>query len=180
MTEGRDWTRTQFEECPDCGFDPSELADRHLPRALTDAAAGWGRTLARVDPGLLAVRPSPEVWSALEYACHVRDVLVVFDERVRRTLVEDTPALGWWDHEAAVIDDAYASEVPVLVAEAIGANARTFATTLATIAPPDFARTAVRREGESFTVAGMGRFTLHELVHHRHDAERGLADLGSG
>lgn len=180
MSEGRDWTRMQFEPCPDCTFDPTGLADRHIGRALTDAAADWGRTLARVDASLAAIRPAPEVWSALEYACHVRDVLGVFDERVRRTLEEDTPSLGWWDHEAAVVDDGYADEIPVLVAEAIGRNARVLATTFAGVPPDAFARAAVRREGEHFTVAGMGRFALHELVHHRHDAERGLADLGDG
>ena len=177
MTEGRDWTRTQFEPCPDCWFDPDEFEDRHLGRALTDAAAAWGRLLAVTDDGLLRIRPEPHTWSAIEYACHVRDAIAVFDDRVRRALAEESQALGWWDHEAAVVDGSYESEVAVLVAEAIGANARVFASTLATVAPANLDRAAVRRSGEHFTIRGMGRFILHEVVHHRLDAQQGLDSL---
>jgi 8-oxo-dGTP pyrophosphatase MutT (NUDIX family) len=40
---------------------------------------------------------------------------------------------------------------------------------------PAWARSGIRRSGERFTVAGLGRFALHESHHHLADAGRGLA-----
>lgn len=169
----------QHEACPDCGFDPAAVDDAGLARALTDVAAAWGRTLAGVDAGLVRIRPEPGTWSAIEYACHVRDALGVFEERVRRTMVDDSPRMQWWDHEAAVVDDDYLGQDVVLVTEALTANARTFAAAFGSVPTEDLVRTVERRPGETFSIAGMGRFVLHEVVHHLHDAQRGLDALAA-
>ncbi len=170
MAEGRDWTRSQFEACPDCGHDSSAVADTDLPRALTDTAAEWGSLLATAPNDDLRRWSEPGVWSPLEYACHTRDVVAVFDERVRRTAVDPGQQLGWWDHDAAVVDDDYNGQVPVLVAEAIAANARAFGRTLSDLEADAWDLAAERRPGEHFTIRGMARFVLHELAHHRWDA----------
>ena len=174
MAEGRDWTRSQFERCPDCGTDASAVADHELGAEIVREVATWGRVLAAADPVGVRGRPSADVWSALEYGCHVRDVLPVMDARIGRMLTDDQPELGWWDHEAAVVDDRYNEQVPVLVVEAMTANARRFSTTLAGIRGADWDRAAERRAGEHFTVRGIARFVLHEVVHHRDDAARSL------
>ncbi len=172
MAEGRDWTRSQFEACPDCGHDSSAVADADLPRALTGATAACGTLLATAPVADLRRWSEPGVWSPLEYACHTRDVIAVFDERVERTVVEPGRALGWWDHEAAVTDERYNHQEPVLVAEAMAANARRLGQTLGDLDAAAWDLAAERRPGEHFTVRGMARFVLHEIVHHRHDAER--------
>ena len=46
---------------------------------LRDNAATWRSVLT--SPAV-AQRPSSDVWSALEYACHVRDVCRLYDERL--------------------------------------------------------------------------------------------------
>ena len=122
MNEGREWVRMQFEACPDCGLDASTNADADLPRALTDVAARWGGTLATADIADLRRRPAPDVWSPLEYACHTRDVIAVFEERIHRTATTPGQQLGWWDHDAAVVDSRYNEQEPVLVAEAMAAD----------------------------------------------------------
>jgi hypothetical protein len=96
-------------------------------------------------------------------------------ERVARTLVEDDPEYGWWDHEAAVTDEHYNEQDPTAVAGDLAANAQWLAGTLALVEGAEWDRTGTRRGTEPFTVAGLGRFTLHELSHHRWDAERLLA-----
>ncbi|MEM7142233.1 MAG: DinB family protein [Actinomycetota bacterium] len=173
MAEGRDWTRSQFERCPDCGADPSAIADEQLGRELLREVAAWGSALAKVEslyPKAATVRPESDVWSALEYACHVRDVLPVMERRIERMLIEDDPDLGWWDHEAAVVEDRYNEQVPVSVIEAMSANARSFSATLGGLRGTDWDRRAQRRAGEFFTVRGIARFVLHEVIHHREDA----------
>lgn len=174
MGEERDWTRSQFEACLDCGADPSDVADHELGTTILREIAVWGRLMAGADPAAVRVRPHADVWSALEYACHVRDLLPVMTARIARMIVEDDPVLGWWDHEAAVVEDRYDEQVPVLVIEAMTAAGREFAATLADLGAGDWERTAQRRPGEEFTVRGMARFVLHEVIHHRDDAARSL------
>ena len=126
------------------------------------------------DESILVARPLPGVWSALAYACHVRDVLAVFDGRIGRMLAEDAPDLGWWDHEAAVEADAYEKQAPAEVAAALAANAAALSATLAAVPDGGWERTGIRRGGEAFTVLGAGRFVLHEGTHHLLDIGRVL------
>src|SRR5581483_7685608 len=134
-----------------------------LPAAVAGLGRRYQAPLTRLLPGedesILVARPLPGVWSALAYACHVRDVLAVFDGRIGRMLTEDNPDFGWWDHEAAVEADAYEKQAPAGLAAA-----------------PDggWDRTGVRRDGEIFTVLGTGRFVLHEGTHHLLDIGRVL------
>jgi len=46
-------------------------------------------------------------WSALAYGAHVSDVLALLGRRVVQAKVERGPELGWWDHEAAALDEGY-------------------------------------------------------------------------
>ena len=52
---------------------------RSWPAAIRDNAAALGGRAGRARRA--ATRPAPDVWSPLEYACHVRDVHRVFAER---------------------------------------------------------------------------------------------------
>ncbi len=177
MTETRDWSLVQHQACPECGFDAGALAVDELAPAVRDEGRRW----ALLVDGLLATgadlrrRPDQATWSALEYACHVRDVLAVFTDRVVRTLTEDDPDLGWWDHEAAVDDERYDAQDPAAVVAALTERAAGLAATVGAVPPSSWDRTARRRGSEAFTVAGLARFALHESVHHRGDAERAAA-----
>jgi hypothetical protein len=48
-----------------------------------------------------AARPTPEKWSPLEYACHVRDLLVLCDHRLDLMLTQDDPIFANWDQDEA-------------------------------------------------------------------------------
>src|SRR5215210_8310205 len=76
----KDWTWVLERACPECGFDAPGLARERVPDAIRDNATLWEVVLGTDDA---AVRPAPHLWSPLEYACHVRDVNRIFDERVR-------------------------------------------------------------------------------------------------
>ena len=167
--------RWQSERCPECGFEPEKYGPAELPVAVGGLARRYRMPLERMLPGesaeILRALPLAGTWSALSYACHVRDVLVLFDGRIQRMLVEVDPDLGWWDHEAAVEADGYDSQDPADVARALEANAAGLAATLSGVPGSAWDRTGRRGDGEVFTVLGAARFVLHEGHHH-------LLDLG--
>ena len=77
--------------CPECGFDAAAVRPRRGPEPrLRATRSAWQAVLADAD---VAVRPAADVWSPLEYACHVRDVHRVFDERLAADARRGRPAV---------------------------------------------------------------------------------------
>ena len=177
MPDDRPWALVQHEPCEECGFDPRTVPESDLERAVREAATRWTAWLQvhRVQDAGIRRRPAPEVWSALEYACHVRDVLQVFSGRIRRALSVEEPEFGWWDHEAAVEAERYNDQDPEIVDAELRSNADALADLLAEVPDGSWERAGSRRGVERFTVAGLARFALHETQHHLADARRSLA-----
>ena len=109
----KDWTWVLERPCPECGFDPGGQGFDDLPGLVHDTAMAWSEVLARPDA---VRRPRPDVWSPLEYACHVRDVHVLFAERLRLMLDEDEPTFANWDQDATAVESDYGSQDPTTVA----------------------------------------------------------------
>ena len=174
MPDDRDWFATTREACPECGYDATAVPRAEIPAAVRALGDAWRAGLPMTAPAL-GERPDDVTWSALEYACHTRDVLSVFAGRVVVTLAEDEPELGWWDHEAAAVDEGYAAQDPAAVLADLELNAAHLADVLATVPEDGWGRVGTRRGRERFTVEAMGRFCLHEGHHHLHDARRSLA-----
>jgi len=171
----QDWLRVVAQQrCDACGLAASTVDKGDLPAQLRLEAVAWDPLLRGTDVDALRRRPSPEVWSALEYGAHVRDVVAVFTERIGRVLTEPEPTFGWWDHDAAVVTERYNEDRPEDVASAIEANTASLAAMLSGVAATDWSRTGTRRDGEVLTVAAFARFALHEVRHHRHDAEASI------
>ena len=162
----KDWTWVLRERCPDCGFEATSVAPRDLPRLIRDTVPGWEAALASRDA---RVRPADDVWSPLEYACHVRDVHLLFDQRLRLMLTEDDPLFANWDQDETAVADDYASQDPAAVLPALVAAAEAVAATYAGISGDQWDRPGRRSEGSVFTPASLGRYHLHDVVHHLHD-----------
>ena len=165
------------DPCPECRFDPASVDD--VAGEIEALGRKFAAPLTRYLPGedgaaLLRTRPDPDTWSPLEYACHVRDVLRLFEERTRAMVAEPGVRFGWWDEEAAVTEDDYAGQEPDVVAEEIGSATATYAATLRDLSPDQWSATGERRDGEVFTVDGLARYGLHEAKHHQLDIGRGL------
>ncbi len=175
MPEAMDWMEVLAAPCPHCGADVAALDPAALPDELRAEGHRWEDLLGAADPDRVRVRPADDSWTALEYACHVRDVFGEFTRRVTRALVEDEPEFGWWDHEAAVTDEHYNEQDPVAVGGDLMVNAEWLAGTLALVEGDEWDRAGTRRTSERMTVAGLGRFALHESAHHRADAVARLA-----
>jgi hypothetical protein len=166
------------EPCEECGFDPLAYGPAELPDAIRGLSRRYSIPLSRFLPGedgdvVVRARPQIDTWSALECACHVRDCLNLFDQRITVMLAEDAPAFESWDHDAAVEAQAYNAEDPAMVAAQVGEAAEALATTLQ-LAPADGWERIGSRDGEVYTVLDYGRYALHEGHHHLLDVGRAL------
>ncbi|MFT3871508.1 MAG: methyltransferase domain-containing protein [Nocardioides sp.] len=162
----KDWTWVLDRPCPECGFDAAVLTPADIPGTIEANAVGWTRVLAGDQ---VTRRPRPDRWSTLEYACHVRDVHRVFDERVRLMLGEQDPLFANWDQDAAAVEGGYDLQDPAVVSGELVEAANAVAASYRLVGTDQWARTGRRSNGSTFTVDSLGRYHLHDVIHHLHD-----------
>jgi len=167
------------ERCSECGFDYDGLALADGAAALRAFGRRYRAPLTRVLPGedglaLVRAHPMPGTWSALEYACHVRDVLAVQRERIELARREDTPAFEPMGREERVERDRYNDQVPSAVADQLAARAETLAGVVEELSDDELARTAVYPDRGEQTLGWVVRHTVHEGEHHLLDVGRVL------
>lgn len=164
----KDWTWVLDETCPECGYEAWAMTvDRFAP-LVRDNATAWERVLADPDA---RTRPRAGVWSAVEYAAHVRDVHLVFAERVRLMLEEDEPRFANWDQDATAVEKRYAQQQPTVVAGELLEAAAVVADLYDTVPPDAWGRRGLRSNGSVFSIETLGRYHLHDVVHHRWDVD---------
>ena len=123
--------------------------------------------LARPDA---AQRPAPSTWSPLEYACHVRDVCRLFEQRLRLMLTQDAPTFDNWDQDETAVADRYGEQDPATVAGEVTAAGASFAAGVRRrCRTTAWERTGIRSNGSEFTVLTLGQYGLHDLRHHLWD-----------
>ena len=171
-------TPAAANDCPECGFSEESVTMADVVAALRRFGRRYRAPLTRFLPGedgdaLLRQRPEPHVWSALEYAAHVRDVFAWYDERVRRSLVEDRPVAQGPDRDEVAETDRYNEQDPLAVADALAANAERFAATFEAVPEDAWGRVHVRN-GEERSVLLTARRAVHEGNHHLLDIGRVL------
>ena len=123
---------------------------------------------------MLRLRPAPDAWSALEYACHVRDAFGVCDHRIAKTLAEDRPIFQAMDRDAAVVRFAYNEQDPVVVGAELAEAAEKLAQRVEAVPDDGWERVGVRDTGYEMSVAWIARNALHEASHHLLDIGRTL------
>ena len=168
--DDKDWTWVLERACPECGFDASTFPAATVGAAVRENATTW-RTLLTHEA--VDRRPSPDRWSALEYACHVRDVHLLFAERVRLMLDQDDPLFANWDQDETAIEKKYAEQDPAEVSVELVEAAADVAAVYAGVSGDQWRRPGRRSNGSVFTVATIGVYHLHDVVHH-------LYDIGGG
>lgn len=143
---------SRVDRCAECDYTYDDLPLADVPATLPRYATSYRRLLTSAPPDQLRRRPAPDVWSPLEYGCHVRDVLRVQHARLEQALTSDQPTFAPMD--VAALDDAGWERTAVY----------------------NWPTPAVR------TMAWVARHTVHECRHHLMDIERGLrrADAHNG
>ena len=162
----KDWTWVLDRPCPDCGFAAAEVAVDQIPTIIRDNATTWEAVLTLPDAG---VRPDPTTWSPLEYPCHGRDVDRIFDVRVEMMLEQDEPRFPNWDQDETAVSERYAEQVPAVVAGELLEAAERVCERYESVPPGSWGRRGIRCDGSEFTVESIGRYHLHDLVHHAWD-----------
>lgn len=165
----KDWTWVLERPCPECGFDTRSVRRDAIPAMIRDNAADWEALLSDSSADALRTRAIQDRWSTLEYACHVRDVLHVFDRRVQLMLDEQDPAFPNWDQDATAIDERYLEQDPLVVASELASAAHTLARSFTGLSASQWLRTGGRSDGARFTIESLGRYLIHDPVHHLHD-----------
>jgi hypothetical protein len=134
------------DRCEQCDYAYEELARAAIVVALRRVAAECSARLVPdgAAPDVahdlrLRAHPISGVWSALEYACHVRDVLVVQLDRVQRAQVEHRPVYEPMGRDERVERDRYNEQSPATVADEIRTAAEQLASFLEQLHPDEAA-----------------------------------------
>jgi hypothetical protein len=157
--------------CPQCGFDDDGMStgqlldtiDHHTRElvSLKATAADWA---GRVDDS---------AWSALEYLCHLRDVLLMQRDRLVVALVEDEPVPKPMYRDERVALCGYADEDPRRAGVGLELAAELFTVLARRLSPQEWSRTMIYGypTPAARTLEWVLANTTHEAVHHHADIE---------
>jgi len=172
-----DFLRRTEPDCTQCGYVYANVAPDRVPRALREQAGRYRRALLDAPDDEVRAHPVAGTWSALEYACHVRDVLGWQCDRLRLALEVDGPVFEPMGRDERVERDGYNGQDPAEVVAQLAAEAGRLADDLAGLDQAGWQRAGVYPwpERAERTMEWMARHTLHEMEHHLGDIESLLA-----
>lgn len=163
------------EPCEECGFEYDESS---FPMAADRIRAGAADLAAALTDGqaYIRVRRQPGRWSPLEYACHVRDMLLVQRERLLAARRLDRPECEPMGRDERVELDGYAEQDPADVARQLCDAAQLFANDLGRLSHTGWDRRVIytypyRAER---SLRWLAIHTVHEVGHHLLDVRRQL------
>jgi hypothetical protein len=156
--------------CGECGFtydlDQAATAGEVIRQRAAEAV-----TVLRDAGGDARIRRKADVWSRLEYGCHLRDVLLVQRERVLAARRTDRPDCTSMGRDERVGHDGYAEQEPEDVARQLADAAHLFGNVLARLTADDWDRTVVYHfpETRERSLRWIAVHTVHEVWHHLRD-----------
>ena len=188
MEISREWQLTNQQPpvdgyCEQCGFsyDTGTLQGTVtlLIRQSADCSMALTKAAAGPDANVVRLRPEPDVWSAIEYACHVRDVLEVQRHRIAQCLAEDRPVYAPMDRTGRVKQEKYENQDPMEVAAALMRFAREFGAAARVLQPQELGKLGLYNYPVRAprTLGWVIRHTAHEIQHHRQDILEILAKV---
>jgi hypothetical protein len=122
---------------------------------------------------LVRAHPIEGTWSALEYACHVRDVFEIQRERLAHALLEDDYTPAPMRRDDRVSELRYNEQDRAAVADDVAAHATTLATYIENFSNDDLSRTMHYGYPE-LAVRPLSWVAVHTV----HEGEHHLLDIG--
>lgn len=168
------------ELCELCGFEWDAVSAGEIPGRLSAAADAFVRVVETAGPPGL-VRPSPERWTVLEYAAHLRDVLLSIRERIITAAIIDEPTGTPIYRDERVALRLYEGDTSEVVASELATSSRLFVRTFQSLAPRFERREFFYSPAHprKVTILWAGAQALHECEHHLRDIEQNLAQLST-
>jgi DinB superfamily len=160
------------DSCDACGFVWAAVASDEIAPRLQSGAAHIAASL-RAHRDVAARRPEPERWSMVEYASHVRDVLLHVRDRLVIGLVEDNPEFKPLYRDQRVDHGLYGDDDVDLVTAELLMAAGLFARTFERIDPTTLDRPVQYAfpTPSTRTLLWMGQQVVHEVEHHAADID---------
>ena len=160
------------EACEVCGFVWASVPREQVGSRIREGARGIVATL-EADPAAAVVRATPQRWSRLEYAAHVRDVLLHVRDRFVIGLAEHDPTFKPLYRDERVDLGLYRADTVALVSAELTVAAGLFARTFDQIDDAALARSVqyAYPTMQTRTLLWMGQQVLHEVEHHRADID---------
>ena len=163
-----------MEHCYECGFDHRSDEAASAGPEIVQGATILAQALNDRTADLVS-RREPDVWSPLEYGCHLRDVLLVQRERVLLARREDRPSPPMMGREERAEHDGYSEQDPSDVARQLADAARMFANVLSRLgADWDRLVTYQGLQPPERSLRWIALDTWHEVHHHLRDIKRQL------
>ncbi|HEX6404901.1 MAG TPA: DinB family protein [Pseudonocardiaceae bacterium] len=170
-----------MNRCDQCRYVYDAVAPADVSGRLRSSPPRYRQAILGASPEVACQRPEAEVWSAVEYACHVRDVLLVQRDRAVLALVEDRPSFARMYRDDRVSLCRYAQQDTDAVLAQLAMAADLCALVFDGLDGAAWSRPLVYNwpEPAELDLAWLGRHTLHEVEHHLQDIVAGLRCLSA-
>ena len=166
--------------CDECGFDNAVTNDALVAKCHSAAAAVVTHIRAHLatEAGVWRVRtrPAADVWSALEYAAHLRDVFDFYRWCIDRTVREDQPRIQMIEWSSQADARAWNDEDPARVLSTLSTAVHHLAATLEWLDRDHWERESrsADRSARRRSVRVFAERCAHEGEHHLLDVTRCL------
>jgi hypothetical protein len=164
--------------CDVCGFVYAGVTPGDVAPRLTAATTSLANVMA-ASGDVVRIRPSEQRWSILEYACHLRDVLISIRERLILATIVDVPTGVALHRDERVERGFYRNDSVDDVAEDIRMLSRLLLTTYAVLSAHDLQRRLIYSpvSPNEVTILWAAAQAVHEAEHHLADVEENLTLL---
>lgn len=157
--------------CAACRLAYAEIGVERARSLIEPLPGRYRSALEELADGGLRRRPAPEVWSPIEYLCHVRDVYVSHLVRLYRARTEEDPALEPMFNDLRTRRLRYAERDRAATLDELQAAVAGLLEESSRFRPEDWSRAVHRLPEEQRTALWLLRNAAHEGIHH-------LGDLG--
>lgn len=158
-----------MERCRPCGFEGDATPIQQAIGAVTQFPRLVLELLDDVSSDVVRRQPSPQVWSALEYAAHTGETVAWYRHRIERVLTEERPQLLPLDWDKACEQGRYRERPLATVLRAIESNCAGLEIRAREMEPSQWDRCGIGSDGSPRSAALLVRRAAHEAVHHAQD-----------
>jgi hypothetical protein len=153
--------------CDVCRLTYSDVMVSDIPARLRTVTAEIHALVEGLSATQLRHRPAADVWSALEYLCHLRDVYIASTIRLYRARRETNPQIEPVFNDLRVLRFRYNEADVGGVLHELSADLEGLIDEMARTT--DWDRVFTRQPGEERTARWLVRQGLHEALHHARD-----------